>query len=64
MNLLKAVEFGAVAISLYELAHIGVAHALKVKIHQVGIGWRGVYVRRERRDAELKTSPSHSPALA
>jgi hypothetical protein len=48
MRPITALEFGASAILLYELAHIAVAHALKVRVFHVGITWRGVYVRRER----------------
>lgn len=48
MKLLRALEFGASAILLYELAHIAVAHALKVRIYHVGMSWRGVYIRRAR----------------
>ena len=48
MKLLEALEFGLLAILLYELAHVAVALTLKVKVYQVGISWKGVYLRRER----------------
>jgi Zn-dependent protease len=48
MKLLEALEFGLLAILLYELAHVAVALALRVKVYQVGISWKGVYLRRER----------------
>jgi len=58
MNLLRALEFGASAVLLYELAHIAVAHALKVKIYRVGINWRGVFIQRQR------ALPSQNLAIA
>ncbi len=32
---------------LHEMGHIASALALKVPIHQVGISWRGPYIRRQ-----------------
>jgi Zn-dependent protease len=47
MQLYDAFTSGIAAMVLHELAHIAAALTLKVKIHQVGINWRGPYIRRE-----------------
>lgn len=46
MQVQDAVTYGLAATLLHEMAHLAVAVALKVKVHQVGINWRGPYLRR------------------
>jgi Zn-dependent protease len=46
MQLQDALIFGIAAMILHEMAHVFVALALKVKVHGVGINWKGPYVRR------------------
>jgi Zn-dependent protease len=46
MQLTDAFTSGIAAMILHEWAHVAAALALKVKIYQVGINWRGPYVRR------------------
>ena len=46
MSLQDALIFGIAAMILHEMAHVSVALALKAKVHQVGINWKGLYVRR------------------
>jgi hypothetical protein len=36
-----ALIFGIAAMILHEMAHVSVALAVKVKVHQVGINWKG-----------------------
>ena len=38
---------GLAGIILHEMAHMATAVALKVRIHQVGMNWKGPYIRRE-----------------
>jgi Zn-dependent protease len=37
---------GIVAVALHEIAHLAMASALGVRIHQVGISWKGPFLRR------------------
>jgi hypothetical protein len=46
MPLQNALILGIAAMILHEMAHVSVALALHVKVHQVGINWKGFYVRR------------------
>ncbi len=46
MRLTDALTFGLAAMLLHEMAHLAAALMLKVPIHQVGINWRGPYIRR------------------
>ena len=46
MQLTDAFTSGIAAIALHEWAHVAAALTLKVKIHQVGLNWRGPYIRR------------------
>ncbi|WP_348268533.1 hypothetical protein [Edaphobacter sp. DSM 109919] len=46
MQLQEAVIFGIAAMALHEMGHVAAARALKVKVHQVGINWKGPYIRR------------------
>ena len=46
MQLQEAVIFGIAAVALHETAHVAAALALKVKVHQIGINWKGPYIRR------------------
>ncbi len=47
MQIQDALTFGLAATLLHEVAHLAVAWALKVKVHQVGLNYRGPYIRRE-----------------
>jgi len=47
MQLHDAFTFGIAAMVLHELAHVAAALTLKVKIYQIGINWRGPYIRRK-----------------
>lgn len=47
MQLTDALTFGLAGMFLHEIAHMAAAIALKVKIHQIGVNWRGPYIRRE-----------------
>jgi Zn-dependent protease len=46
MPLQDALLLGIAAMIVHEMAHVSFALALKVKVHQVGINWKGPYVRR------------------
>jgi Zn-dependent protease len=46
MQIQDALIFAIAAMILHEMAHVVAALALKVKVHQVGINWRGPYIRR------------------
>ncbi len=48
MKLANVIPAGIAALLLHELAHIAIALAFRVKIYNVGISWRGPYLRRER----------------
>jgi len=47
MQISDALLSGTAAILLHEMAHIAAALALRVKIHRIGVNWRGPYVVRE-----------------
>lgn len=47
MQLSDVIPAGIAALILHEVAHVAVALALRVKIYQVGLSWRGPYVRRD-----------------
>jgi Zn-dependent protease len=47
MQLQDALISSLAAMLLHEMAHVAVALALKVKVHQVGMNWSGPYIRRE-----------------
>jgi Zn-dependent protease len=46
MHLQTAVISVGAATILHEMAHVAVALAQRVKVHQVGINWRGPFIRR------------------
>ena len=46
MQLQTALLSALAATLFHEMAHASVALALGVKVHQVGINWRGPYIRR------------------
>ena len=46
MHLRDVIPAGIAALLLHELAHIAIALALRVKIYEVGISWKGPYLRR------------------
>lgn len=46
MQVQDALTFGIAAMILHEMAHVAVALALRVKVHQVGISLKGPYIRR------------------
>jgi len=35
------------SVALHELAHLAAAFALGVRVHQVGINWKGPFIRRD-----------------
>jgi Zn-dependent protease len=47
MQLQAAFPLGIAAMIIHEAGHVAVALMLKVKVHQVGIRWRGLFIRRE-----------------
>lgn len=47
MQIQDAVLYGMAAMALHEMAHVTAAQALKVKVHQIGMSWKGPYIRRE-----------------
>lgn len=47
MQLRDVIPAGIAALLLHEVAHVALALALRVKIYQVGVSWRGPYLRRE-----------------
>lgn len=46
MHLQTALISSLAAMAFHEMAHVAVALAQGVKVHQVGINWRGPYIRR------------------
>jgi Zn-dependent protease len=46
MPLDEAVLFGIAAMVLHEMGHVAAARALRVKVHQIGINRKGLYIRR------------------
>lgn len=46
MQLQEALIFGIVAMVLHEAGHVVAALALNVKVHEIGIHWKGPYIRR------------------
>lgn len=46
MHLQEALTFGIAAMILHEVGHVLTSLVLKVKVHQVGIHWKGLYIRR------------------
>jgi Zn-dependent protease len=47
MRLRDALLSGLAAMLLHEMGHIAAALALKVEIYQIGINWKGAYIRRQ-----------------
>ena len=47
MHLRDALLSGLAAMLLHEMGHIAAALTLKVKIYQIGIRWKGAYIRRQ-----------------
>ncbi len=47
MQISDALLSGTAAMLLHEMAHVAAALALRVKVHRIGINWRGPYVMRE-----------------
>jgi Zn-dependent protease len=46
MQALDALTSAMAAMVLHEMAHVAAALSQKVKVHQVGINWKGPYIRR------------------
>ena len=46
MQLQEALLFGIAAMVLHEAGHVVTALALNVKVHKVGLHWKGPYIRR------------------
>jgi Zn-dependent protease len=46
MQLQEALLFGIAAMVLHEAGHVVAALALNVKVHKVGLHWKGPYIRR------------------
>jgi Zn-dependent protease len=44
---LGSVAGASVAVICHELAHVAVASALRVRVYQIGIAWKGLFIRRE-----------------
>jgi Zn-dependent protease len=46
MQLQDSLTLGIAAMILHEMAHVAAAMTVKVKVYQVGIHWKGPYIRR------------------
>jgi Zn-dependent protease len=46
-SLMITIAEGSLAVILHELAHVVAASALRVRLYQIGITWRGPFIRRD-----------------
>jgi Zn-dependent protease len=44
---METVANAVLAVLLHELAHLAAAFAIRVRVYQVGISWKGPFIRRE-----------------
>lgn len=44
---MNIVAYACASVVLHELAHVGAARALGVHIYQIGMSWKGPFIRRE-----------------
>lgn len=47
MQAIDVLTFGVAGLIAHEIAHVVAALACKVKVYEVGVSWRGPYIRRE-----------------